>query len=265
MSQIDWRMGLTPDVGQNIMGAFEAGQEKAQKGRERNALAAYVQNPNGQTLGAVTQDNPILGMQLQDREAQKLAAQQKAAADQEERQLMGAALNGDKAARQRLAYVNSDMYMKLGAEQKQQVDAVMKTIGQQAFSILQLPKEQQGAALQQALARLQQQGIDTSGFQLSGNAEQDLKAALAMTGQLDQWEQFAQPKYSPVGEGGLAGFQFGQPIKQGGQPQNFAPQSGIQPGTIEDGYRFKGGNPADPNSWEKAGGQTASRSGSFRP
>lgn len=76
MSQIDWRMGLMPDVGQNIMGAFEAGQEKAQKGRERNALAAYVQNPNGQTLGAVTQDNPMLGMQLQDRKAQKLAAQQ---------------------------------------------------------------------------------------------------------------------------------------------------------------------------------------------
>lgn len=29
------------------------------------------------------------------------------------------------------------------------------------------------------------------------------------------------------------------------------PQSGPQPGAVEEGYRFRGGNPADPNSWER--------------
>ncbi len=34
------------------------------------------------------------------------------------------------------------------------------------------------------------------------------------------------------------------------QPQRGAPRAAPSPGTIKDGYRFKGGNPADPSSWE---------------
>jgi hypothetical protein len=47
---------------------------------------------------------------------------------------------------------------------------------------------------------------------------------------------------------GSEGIQFIRP--GGGSPA----QSGPQPGAIEDGYRFKGGNPADPSSWEEIGG-----------
>lgn len=39
-------------------------------------------------------------------------------------------------------------------------------------------------------------------------------------------------------------------VLQGGASQPAAPQ----PGTIEDGYRFIGGDPANPNSWEPVGG-----------
>lgn len=39
---------------------------------------------------------------------------------------------------------------------------------------------------------------------------------------------------------------------QGGTtpPGSGAPRPPLEPGTVEDGYRFKGGNPADPSAWE---------------
>jgi hypothetical protein len=57
-------------------------------------------------------------------------------------------------------------------------------------------------------------------------------------------------------------------IQGGGDPSLAvaAPNAGPQPGTIEDGYRFKGGNPADPSAWEQVqGGPTQPASGGFRP
>lgn len=39
---------------------------------------------------------------------------------------------------------------------------------------------------------------------------------------------------------------------------------GPAPGMIKNGYRFKGGNPKDPNAWEPIGGATPSASGNFQ-
>lgn len=52
-----------------------------------------------------------------------------------------------------------------------------------------------------------------------------------------------------------------------GAPQMGAPapaQGGPQPGTVEDGYQFMGGNPADPNAWKPVGGGGGNVTGGFR-
>jgi hypothetical protein len=268
MSEINWGLAQMPDIGGNIMRAFEAGQAKRKEVDAQNALAAYATDPNENNLNALAPHNP--GFVMQQRQVMH-----KQARETEERQLVGAALNGDPLARQKLAYINSDMYLKLDENHKKVVDQTMGTIAQQAFSILQLPPQQQGPALQQALTGLQAQGIDTSGFKMTGDPTQDLKSALAMTGHLDEWEKFAQPNYTPVGEAGLAGFQFGKPINgSGGGPQNFAPQQAapnIPPAAVAD---LKN-NPASAHQFDEIfgqgaaarilGGPTQPASGNFRP
>lgn len=43
----------------------------------------------------------------------------------------------------------------------------------------------------------------------------------------------------------------GAGYKTSGLPSTKTPQMGLQPGHVEDGFKFKGGNPGDPKNWEK--------------
>ncbi len=65
-----------------------------------------------------------------------------------------------------------------------------------------------------------------------------------------------------IGPGGQPQIVFQQ--NDGSQQLGAPVQGGPQLGQVEDGYRFKGGNPADPNAWEPVnGGPTPQASGGF--
>lgn len=197
---VDWRLGLAPDVGGNAFSAFMQGQQAQEADKSKNALTAYATNPNAETLGALAPYKPEFVLQ------QKQAEQEKAAKLAEQKVVGDALSHPDPTvrtqARQQLAYTNSDLYMKLDENGKKAVDTTMKAIGQQAFHIMQLPKEQQEPALQQALQGLQAQGIDTSSFHLTGNPDVDLRTALAVSGQLDDFEKFNAPVIRDIQPGG---------------------------------------------------------------
>lgn len=69
--------------------------------------------------------------------------------------------------------------------------------------------------------------------------------------------------YNPDGSEGL---QFIRPNMMGGEGKRGDLSSGGAPtvGTVEDGYRFKGGDPSKKENWESVGGQTATPSVGFR-
>jgi hypothetical protein len=82
-----------------------------------------------------------------------------------------------------------------------------------------------------------------SAQQLNSNAE--LKAWLASVSDPGQSIETVRKTLDAIRRTYLT------PSSGGATPATAAPQTGPKVGTVEGGYKFKGGNPADPKNWEK--------------
>jgi hypothetical protein len=224
-------------TGQHLMQSFQAGGQQRREMETQNALSQYAQNPQDpKAKQALARWNPQLSMQLQQRE-QEMAL--KGLEAHREKIIMGAQIvrqiqPKDEAGWQQVRAMAQQVGIDLADVppnfDPQYVQGLISVAD--AFE----PQKQQGTAMQQNYEFLQGQDPQLAQSYLKNQAE-------------------GAPLIASNGDGTFTII-----------PRNMAqgPQGGPQPGTVEDGFRFKGGNPADPNSWEPVnGGQTPQASGGF--
>jgi hypothetical protein len=243
-------------IGQGIQQSFQMGVEQRRQAETRNALAAYAQNPSAEGAAMVAQHDPATGIQLGQYEQRRAAEAREQQMEAQRQQLAGRAAQGDKTALLSLWGVDWETAKSLDKYQTEKALEGYDFIANAAYQIVQLPEAQRPQAWDAYIQQGVQMGFDgLAQFQGQYNP-QTLNSVVARAGEMKSYQEAQQPKYMAIPAGGtLVDTNNPQAVQQFGQ----APQ----PGVVEDGYRFKGGNPADPNAWEPvaAGGAGSGQQG----
>lgn len=143
-------------------------------------------------------------------------------------------------------------------EQAQRNGEAMATV---AWRLKQMPPEARAAELQAWAPQLQQIGLTPEMLARADLTDAGLDRYYATGRKLSEIIAENKPQYMAIPPGGSV-VNVRDPAAvsalNSGQP-SAAPQ----PGTIDGGYRFNGGDPADPKSWSPVGGPTPAASGGF--
>lgn len=231
MVQPNWGLAFAGrDNFQNALTqGFALGERMTQRQEEkdyRNALAQYDPS-NPETIAAVMQANPELGVQLRQQQAQQAASQQQKGRD--DLPVIARLLSGvqdEQTYQQSIALARQH-----GIETS---DAPPNYDPQWVQGALRLAQAMQTPEGREALSTAGKQAVDAGLRPGTPEFQQAVRGIIEA--------DLAQPYMGSQGETRLY------------TPQVFGGQQGPQPGAVEDGYRFKGGNPADPNNWEQVTG-----------
>lgn len=210
-------------IGQSVTNAFQQGVEVRKTRETDNALAQYALSPSADTAAQVARFDPRTGIQLGEYERKRAADAQKTQQAAMTQQLAGRAAQGDKKALLSLWGVDWETASKLDKFQTDKAIEGMEFMANAAYQIATLPPEQQAIAADQFIDQGVALGFDGLAQYKGQVTPQMLQAFVAKAGEMKPFMEYQQPKYVPVGEGGLSGFQYGRPIMQDGAPQDFGP------------------------------------------
>lgn len=273
---INW--GLAQHGGQNALSMFQFGSQMGQQARERedkakiNAALGTIYGEQTQgapvTVGANTPGGGIGGGKSAPQADPKAGA-----------------WNALFQADPRLAYQLRQQEQRQQADQREQQQAGMLSVGkmlraakadpsrygqiraaaaQNGIDISRVPETYDPAWVDQQLMFVDSMEKD-GGAQISG-----IKRELIDAGYVDGSPELAaamrnviSSKYASEYVDEKGNTRRRSTLNLGGAQ----PTAGPQPGVVEDGYRFKGGNPADPSAWEPVaqGGPQSPAAGGFRP
>lgn len=232
MTTIDWNLlGGNNALQMFGVGAQLGGQirERREEGERKNALAAYATNPSDpKALSGVIAADPRLGIQLQGQQAQRAQQQQ------EQRR-------ADLPMLTRLVETSTD-------ESSYQRNRA--TAQEYGIDVANLPplfdprwRDQQLVTLKALQDPAKAEALSTAG-KIAMDMGYKPNTAEFNKAVNDIWKAQEAKPYVVGGETRLYQPQIGGQGQAVGAPQ---------PGAVEDGYRFKGGNPADPSAWEPVG------------
>lgn len=248
--RVDWSL-LAPALNSNIGGAFTQGFER---GATNGALGSLARNPNDpRALGVLSQVNPQAAFAMQDQLAQRAhrEAQTREQVLENRRNdiVMGASFlegvtdnDGYLSALQRARTAGVNIEGAPEGYDPAYVDGIRRT----AQSLV--------AAQQRSTARAQQ----PTNFQ---REYEYIARTFGPEAARDYLIRQTEP--TPVTVTGPSGTRIipRSSIGSGSAPQA---QGAPQVGEVRRGYRFRGGDPASPQSWEPAeGGSSPASSGSF--